>query len=97
MINDVLPMLTNMFAQLLNLFDTVFTYLGAWSFLLGAMIIYTLIRMLIIPLLGGSLYGGASDTVQSGNLSSGSSDGVKNLSKRTARLNKRAERGREEK
>lgn len=85
MITDVIPVLTNMFVQLFNVLDTIYTYLGAWSILLGAMIVYTLVRMLIIPLLGGNLSGGASDTVQKGA-----------LTKKTERLNKRASKGREE-
>lgn len=42
----------------------IFETLGAWSWILGAIIVYTIFRMLIVPIIGGVIRSGQSDTVK---------------------------------
>ena len=64
MINEVLEMLANMFQKLLGIFNNVFTGLNAWDLVLGAFIVVTIYRMLLVPILGGRVGFGSSDTVK---------------------------------
>lgn len=53
MLTQVLEMLANMFLQILALFDRVIGGLDAWDLVLGALIVTTIHRMLLVPILGG--------------------------------------------
>lgn len=64
MVGEVTIMLGNMFAQLLALFERIFTELDGWAIWLGAFLIFTISRMLIVPILGGVISAGQSDMVQ---------------------------------
>lgn len=64
MVADVMLMFMNMFSNLWNLVDRIFTQLGAWSYFLGAFIIFTLFRLVLKPIIGASVGIGASDTVR---------------------------------
>ena len=61
MVRDVIPTIANMFGQVLNLFDRIFTGLGAWEFFFGGFLIVLTYRFLLIPLFGSS---GSSDKVR---------------------------------
>ena len=52
----------NLFLSIFSLFDNIYERFGAWSYLLGAFIVYTLYRYLLRPVLGGGV--GSSDTVR---------------------------------
>lgn len=45
--------------------EYIFMQLGAWNWILGAVIIYTIFRLLIVPVIGDALSSGQSDTVKS--------------------------------
>lgn len=64
MMNDVLEMLASMFQSILALFDKVFAGLDGWDIVLGAFIVITIYRMLLVPILGGRVGFGSSDTVK---------------------------------
>lgn len=42
----------------------IFVQLDAWKYILGAFLIFTIFRLLLVPIVGGSLFGGSSDTVR---------------------------------
>lgn len=42
----------------------LFESLGAWSFILGAITLYTIFRLLLAPVIGAAISSGASDTVK---------------------------------
>lgn len=58
MVGNVLPTVATLFSKVIELFDRVFSELGAWQFFFGGFIIYLSYRFLLIPLFGG---GGSSD------------------------------------
>lgn len=64
MVGEVLGILAQMFSDLLGLFDEVFTKLDAWGLLLGAFLVYTIYRLLLVPVVGGVISGGTSDVVR---------------------------------
>lgn len=64
MVGEVTIMLGNMFVQLLALFERIFTELDGWAIWLGAFLIFTISRMLIVPILGGVISTGQSDIVK---------------------------------
>lgn len=64
MVGEVLNMLTGMFAQLLELTDRIFTELDGWSVVIGAFTIFTIYRLLIVPIGGSAISSGASDVVR---------------------------------
>ena len=64
MVGEALGILTQMFSGLLGLFDEVFTKLDAWGLLLGAFLVYTIYRLLLVPIFGGFVSAGASDVVR---------------------------------
>lgn len=64
MVGNVTIMLGDMFVQLLALFERIFTELGGWSIWIGAFTIFTIARLLIIPILGGVISAGQSDIVK---------------------------------
>lgn len=59
--NEVLPMIVDMFNKILELFQDVFDGLDAWDYIFGAFIIVTIYRMLLRPILGGGIKSGSSD------------------------------------
>lgn len=64
MVSEALGILAQMFSDLLGLYDEVFTKLDAWGLLLGAFLVFTIFRLLLIPILGGVISGGTSDVVR---------------------------------
>lgn len=64
MVGEVLGILAQMFTSLLGLFDEVFTKLDAWGLLLGAFLVFTIYRLLLVPVVGGVISGGTSDVVR---------------------------------
>lgn len=57
---DVYNMLIGMFSRLFEYLDILFTKLGAWSFVLGFFLIFTIYRLVLAPVLGA----GRSDMVK---------------------------------
>lgn len=64
MVGEVLGILAQMFSDLFGLFDEVFTKLDAWGLLLGAFLVFTIYRLLLVPIVGGVISGGTSDVVR---------------------------------
>ena len=64
MFYDVTVMLTNMLGSIFGLFDSVFSKLDAWGVVLGALVTFTAVRFLIMPIIGGRLKSGSSDVVK---------------------------------
>lgn len=64
MVGEALGILAQMFSDLLGLYDEVFTGLDAWGLLLGAFLVFTIYRLLLVPVVGGLIRGGASDVVR---------------------------------
>lgn len=58
---DILPVLSNMFNSIFVLYDRLYTHFGAWTYLIGAFIIYTVYRILLAPIVGGFVSAGRSD------------------------------------
>ena len=54
----------NLFNQVFNLFDVVYAKFGAWSYVMGAFIVFTLYRLVLAPAIGGGFRGGSSDVVK---------------------------------
>ena len=63
-VTDVLEMLALMFREIFVLVDKIFTAFDAWSMVIGAFTIYAIYRLLLIPVLGGSLKAGSSDNAR---------------------------------
>lgn len=78
MVTEVLGLLVQMFSDLLGLFDEVFTELGAWSYVLGAFLVFTIYRLLLVPIVGGLVRSGQSDIVKKIKTDSGFSSSKKN-------------------
>lgn len=64
MVGEILAILAQMFSDLFGLYDEVFTKLDAWGLLLGAFLVFTIYRLLLVPVVGGLIRGGASDVVR---------------------------------
>lgn len=64
MVGEILGLLAQMFSDLFSLFDEVFTKLDAWGLLLGAFLVFTIYRLLLVPVVGGLIRGGSSDVVR---------------------------------
>lgn len=64
MVNEVIGTVAILFSECLNLFERVFTELGAWGFYLSAFVIFMLYRFLLRPIMGAYVSSGASDTVK---------------------------------
>lgn len=64
MVGEVLGILAQMFSDLFGLFDEVFTKLDAWGLLLGAFLVFTIYRLLLVPIVGGVVRAGQSDIVR---------------------------------
>lgn len=65
MMTEVLNMLISMFQGILGIVDRVFSGLDGWDLVLGALIVTTVHRMLLVPLVGGSTANGIRDLVAS--------------------------------
>lgn len=78
MVTEILSILAQMFGELLGLFDEVFTKLDAWGLLLGAFLVYTIYRLLLVPVVGGLIRSGQSDIVKKVRTDSGFSSSSKN-------------------
>lgn len=78
MVGEVLGILAQMFSELLGLFDEVFTKLDAWGLLLGAFLVFTIYRLLLVPIVGGLIRSGQSDIVKKVRTDSGLSSSRKN-------------------
>lgn len=76
MVGEVTLILVDMFSQLFNLQEIVFDSLGAWGLWIGAFLVFTIARFLIVPIVGGVIRGGQSDVVKKIR-QSGKSDNVK--------------------
>lgn len=63
MSDSVVGVVTDMFLQLFGLVDRLFEFFNITPFLLGFFFIYTVIRMLLQPVIGGVLSSGTSDMV----------------------------------
>ena len=61
MVARVIPTLSLLFSEVINLFDRIFTGLGAWEFFFGGLVIFLTYRFLLVPLFGGA---GSSDKVR---------------------------------
>lgn len=61
--NEVLSLLLNMFGSILELFDKVIDGLDAWDLMLGAFTCFIVFRFLLVPIVGGKLATGISDSV----------------------------------
>lgn len=57
---EAFNLLINMFSVLFDYVDTLFESFGAWSYLLGFFLIYTIYRLILAPVLGS----GRSDMVK---------------------------------
>ena len=57
---EAFNVLINMFNRLFGYLDLLFSELGAWSFVLGFFLIYTIYRLILAPVLGA----GRSDMVK---------------------------------
>lgn len=66
MITEVLNMLADMFQQILALFFRVIDGLGARDIVFGALVVTTIYRILLAPLIGGQAIS-RSDKVSDGN------------------------------
>lgn len=64
MVGEILGVLAQMFSDLFGLFDEVFTKLDAWGLLLGAFLVFTIYRLLLVPVVGGIVRAGQSDVVR---------------------------------
>lgn len=64
MVGEILAILAQMFSDLFGLYDEVFTKLDAWGLLFGAFLVFTIYRLLLVPVVGGLIRGGASDVVR---------------------------------
>lgn len=58
-------------------FGTCMQLLGAWFYIFGAFLIFTIYRLLLKPLIGAAVSSGASDTVKSMKKSSSSNKSKK--------------------
>lgn len=63
---DVLPSFAEIMENVFLWFDKVFTYFGAWTFVFGAFLIYTIYRMILAPIVGGFTSAGRSDLAKKG-------------------------------
>lgn len=82
MVNEVFPTVSMLFSECLNLFDRVFTELGAWAFFLGGFFIFLTYRFLLRPIMGSAVTIGASDTVKKMRPKDSPKNNSKNSSKR---------------
>lgn len=57
---EAFNLLINMFNRLFQFLDTLYTKLGAWSYVLGFFLIFTIYRLILAPVLGS----GRSDMVK---------------------------------
>lgn len=64
-INQILNILIYVFGNVISLFERVISGLGASDLLIGAFGCFVVYRILIVPIVGGALFGGASDKVSS--------------------------------
>lgn len=64
MVGEALGILAKMFSDLFGLYDEVFTKLDAWGLLLGAFLVFTIYRLLLVPVVGGVVRSGQSDIVR---------------------------------
>lgn len=78
MVGEVLGILAQMFSELLGLFNEVFAKLDAWGLLLGAFLVFTIYRLLLVPIVGGLIRSGQSDIVKKVRTDSGLSTSRKN-------------------
>ena len=78
MVGEILGILAQMFSDLFSMFDEVFTKLDAWGLLLGAFLVFTIYRLLLVPIVGGLIRSGQSDIVKKVRTDSGSSSSRKN-------------------
>lgn len=62
---EVLVVLAEMFKKIFALVDKVYTSFNAWSLVIGAFTIYTIYRLLLVPVMGSAINSGASDMVRS--------------------------------
>ena len=67
-------------SSVFDIMGYVFEQLGAWTWILGAITLYTIFRLLIVPVIGAAVSSGASDTVKKikGSNKSGSSKSSSN-------------------
>lgn len=61
---EAFNLLINMFTRLFDYLDVLFSKLGAWSYVLGFFLIYTIYRLILAPVLGGVVRAGQSDMVK---------------------------------
>lgn len=61
---EAFNLLINMFTRLFDYLDVLFSKLGAWSYVLGFFLIYTIYRLILAPVLGGVVRSGQSDMVK---------------------------------
>lgn len=62
---EVLNLLAYMFKEIFKIADKIYTSYNAWSLVIGAFTIYTIYRLLLVPVLGSAINSGASDMVRS--------------------------------
>lgn len=62
---EVLVLLANMFKEIFKIVDKIYTSFNAWSLVIGAFTIYTIYRLLLVPVMGSAIHSGASDMVRS--------------------------------
>lgn len=63
MMTEVLNMLIGMFRDILGIVNDVFVGLNGWDLIIGALIVTTVHRMLLLPLIGGTAANSISDIV----------------------------------
>lgn len=71
MLADVNVVVVGMFGLIIDLFNRVYEEFGAYTYIFGAFIIYTMWRFLLSPIFGGQM---GSDKVKKNNKVSDSED-----------------------
>lgn len=64
MVAQTMEICLSAISAVFNFMSYIFEELGAWSWILGAIIVYTIFRLLIVPIVGGVISAGQSDTVK---------------------------------
>ena len=65
MIKDLMELIFKSVSAAFIWFDSIFDKIGAWKYFIFSFLIYTVIRLLILPIAGGLIRAGQSDTVKS--------------------------------
>lgn len=67
MVGDCFNLCIDAISAAFDWLNYILVQLDAWKYILGAFLIFTIFRLLLVPLVGGVIGGGSSDTVRSRN------------------------------